>query len=82
MKNIEKPETLIIKIPERPGEVRRHISSTEKAEKILNFKAKTNFSEGIQKTIDWYKINNPWWKKLEWMKEVPIKLRDGQIVMY
>lgn len=77
-----KPKNLITKIPARPGEVKKHISSKEKAKRLLNFEAKTTFEEGMAKTIEWYKNNLTWWKKLEWMKEVPITLEDGTVVMY
>lgn len=47
----------------RPGQVQRHIASTEKANKLLGWKAKTNFEDGIKRTIEWYVTNEEWWKK-------------------
>ncbi|PIQ77087.1 epimerase [Candidatus Peregrinibacteria bacterium CG11_big_fil_rev_8_21_14_0_20_46_8] len=79
---LEKPKSLIMQTPARPGEVKQHISSTEKAAKVLEWTATTKFEDGIVKTINWYKNNADWWKKLEWMKEVPITLEDGSVVMY
>lgn len=77
-----KPRDLIKTSSQRPGEVKKHISSTEKAEKLLGWKAKTKFEDGIMETIEWYKKHTDWWKKLAWMKEVPITLKDGRVVMY
>ena len=31
--------------------------SVEKAKTILNWKAKTNLKDGIEKTVEWYKLN-------------------------
>lgn len=42
---------------ERPGDVRRLLAGTELAKKLIDFKVKTNFEEGLKKTIDWYKAN-------------------------
>jgi dTDP-glucose 4,6-dehydratase len=67
---------------ERFGQVQNHISSTDKAEKILGFRAKTAFGEGLQKTIEWYKNNRHLWEKQMAMRKVPVKAKDGKIVWY
>lgn len=82
LQSMGKSKDFITKTPERPGEVKKHISCTQKAKKLLGFTAKTTFEEGIKKTIAWYSFHSTWWKKLEWMKEIPIKLEDGTIVYY
>lgn len=79
---MDKPESLITYIPDRPGQVETHISSTEKAKKLLNWEAKTSIEDGLKQTIDWYKHNEAWWKELEWMKQVPIQTADGKVWMY
>ena len=38
------------------GQPRRRLD-TSKAEKEFGFKAKTNFNEGLKKTVEWYKNN-------------------------
>jgi UDP-glucose 4-epimerase len=38
----------------RPGDVMRHLASIELAKKLLGFKPKTSFSEGMVKTVNWY----------------------------
>jgi len=71
--------TPITNIGDRPGQVQRHISSTDKALKLLGWKAQTNIEEGLAKTIDWYKNNREWWTKLRWMRHVLIKTKDGKV---
>lgn len=76
---LNKPKGLITHIGDRPGQVKRHVSSTEKAFQILGWKAETDFDHGITKVIEWYQQNPSWWQKLLWMRRVPIKTRDGRI---
>jgi dTDP-glucose 4,6-dehydratase len=79
LETLGKPKSLITQIGNRPGQVSRHISSTEKASNILGWKAPTDFVDGLQRTIDWYRQNPAWWQKLLWMRHVPIKTRDGRV---
>jgi UDP-glucose 4-epimerase len=44
--------------PKRPGDVLHHLGDITLAKKILNYSPKTNLSEGLQKTINWYKNNS------------------------
>ena len=76
---LKKPKSLITHIGDRPGQVKRHISSTDKAVQILGWKAAMDFDEGIIKTISWYQQNPDWWRKQLWMRHVPIRTRDGRI---
>lgn len=68
-------------IDNRPGQVDLHISSTEKARRLLGWKAKTDLDTGLARTIDWYRQNEAWWRKLEWMQHVPIEMPDGRLVL-
>ena len=72
----------MIFMEERFGQVQNHISSTEKAEKLLGFKAKVLFEEGLEKTIKWYKENRQHWEKQISMRKVPVKNRKGEIIWY
>jgi len=74
-----KPKSLLTRVGDRPGQVKRHVSSTEKSSTVLGWKAQTTFQEGLPRTIEWYKQNPGWWQKLLWMRHVPIKTRDGKI---
>ncbi len=74
-----KPKALITQVGDRPGQVKRHISSTKKAAHVLGWKAEIDFADGLARTIKWYQQNPDWWHKLLWMRHVPIKTRDGKI---
>jgi dTDP-glucose 4,6-dehydratase len=76
---LNKPKSLITNMADRPGQVKRHVASTDKALQLLDWKAETDFDQGITKTIEWYQQNPDWWQKLLWMRRVPIKTRDGKV---
>jgi dTDP-glucose 4,6-dehydratase len=57
-----KPRSLKEHIPERPGQVDRHIGSTEKARALTGWHARTPFDEGLARTVAWYRENEAWWK--------------------
>src|SRR5690242_18456760 len=44
---LDKPASLKAFVPERPGQVDRHIGSTEKAQRLLGWRARTSFEEGL-----------------------------------
>jgi dTDP-glucose 4,6-dehydratase len=52
-------------VSQRPGQVDRHISSTEPARKLLSgWEASTILSHGIESTARWYASNRSWWERL------------------
>jgi dTDP-glucose 4,6-dehydratase len=57
-----KPESLKSFVDERPGQVDRHIGSTAKAERLLGWQARTSFEEGLARTVEWYRLNDGWWR--------------------
>jgi len=64
------PESLIEYVTDRPGQVSRHISSTEKAKRLLNFETTVSLDEGLKRTVEFYTRNRQWWSKFLWMKEL------------
>ncbi|MGB3976467.1 MAG: GDP-mannose 4,6-dehydratase [bacterium] len=82
LKEMDLPESLISFVGNRPGQVDLHRATTQKAKELLGWEAKTSVTEGLKKTIDWYRNNEDWWKELEWMKHVPIKTTDGKVEMH
>jgi dTDP-glucose 4,6-dehydratase len=62
LEQLGKPASLKVHLPERPGQVDRHIGSTEKAERLLGWRAGTSFGDGLARTIAWYQQNRPWWE--------------------
>jgi dTDP-glucose 4,6-dehydratase len=59
-----KPQDLKAHVPERLGQVDRHIGSTEKIERLTGWRARTSFDEGLARTIDWYRDNEAWWREV------------------
>ena len=57
-----KPSSLKTFVTERPGQVDRHIGSTEKMERLTGWRARTSFEEGLARTIAWYRENEAWWR--------------------
>jgi dTDP-glucose 4,6-dehydratase len=57
-----KPASLKRHVEERPGQVHRHIGSTEKAERLLGWRARTSLEEGLARTVAWYRDNEAWWR--------------------
>jgi dTDP-glucose 4,6-dehydratase len=51
-------------VAERPGQVRRHVGSTEKAERLLGWRARTHFEDGLERTVAWYRENEAWWRAI------------------
>src|SRR5918996_1454429 len=59
---LDKPRSLKTHVPERPGQVDRHIGSTEKMERLTGWRAQTSFEEGLERTVAWYRENASWWR--------------------
>jgi dTDP-glucose 4,6-dehydratase len=57
-----KPASLRVHVDERPGQVRRHIGSTDKIAELCGWRARTSFEEGLARTVAWYRDNEPWWR--------------------
>jgi dTDP-glucose 4,6-dehydratase len=57
-----KPADLTLHIEERPGQVDRHIGSTERAAALLGWRARTTFEDGLERTVAWYRENEAWWR--------------------
>jgi dTDP-glucose 4,6-dehydratase len=57
-----KPQELRQHVVERPGQVDRHIGSTEKAERLLGWRSRTAFENGLERTVAWYRDNEAWWR--------------------
>ncbi len=64
-------------VKDRPGHDRRYAVDWSKINKELDWKPEFGFDEWLEKTIDWYKKNEWWWRPL---KEEAEKLyeRTGQ----
>ena len=64
LKHLNKPESLIKYVTDRPGHDRRYAIDPTKIETELGWKPEYNFDTGIVKTIEWYLENEDWWKHI------------------
>ncbi|MBQ4062410.1 MAG: dTDP-glucose 4,6-dehydratase [Christensenellaceae bacterium] len=64
LKALNKPESLIKFVTDRPGHDMRYAIDPTKIETELGWKPKYNFDTGIQQTIQWYLDNKEWWQNI------------------
>ncbi len=60
LKSLNKPESLMTSVKDRPGHDRRYAIDHTKITKELGWKPKVTFEEGIEKTIQWNLDNKDW----------------------
>ena len=60
LKQLNKPESLITYVTDRPGHDLRYAIDSSKAEKELNWNRTYTFEEGIKETVEWYMNNQEW----------------------
>ncbi|MCI0471656.1 MAG: GDP-mannose 4,6-dehydratase, partial [Candidatus Aminicenantes bacterium] len=60
-----KGEEMIEYVRDRPGHDRRYAIDFSKIKTELDWEPKTNFDEGMKITVNWYKDNKDWWKKIK-----------------
>jgi dTDP-glucose 4,6-dehydratase len=51
-------------VDERPGQVDRHLGSTEKMARLTGWRARASFAEGLERTVAWYRENEGWWRSV------------------
>jgi dTDP-glucose 4,6-dehydratase len=64
LKALDKPESLITYVKDRPGHDRRYAIDPTKIHNELGWLPETKFEDGIKKTIEWYLANKPWWEHI------------------
>jgi len=79
LSELGKPESLIQYLNDRPGQVEEHIADASKANRILGWKYKTEFEEGLMKTIRWSQDNRELWKEMLWMRTIPTVTASGEV---
>jgi dTDP-glucose 4,6-dehydratase len=62
---LEEFTKLITFVADRPGHDLRYSLDWSESEKELGWKPKTPFTEGIQRTVEWYLNNQDWWQHLQ-----------------
>ena len=64
LKALDKPESLIKYVKDRPGHDRRYAIDPTKIHNELGWLPETKFADGIKKTIQWYLDNKEWWETI------------------
>ena len=61
---MERPESLIRHVADRPGHDRRYAIDCAKAERELGWKVRVDFSEGLSDTVRWYRAHSGWVERI------------------
>jgi len=61
---LNKPESLIQPITDRPGHDRRYALDCSKI-KTLGWASQHNFEQAVEATVKWYVDNEDWWRKIK-----------------
>ena len=62
---LNKPESLIRYVADRPGHDRRYAIDDGKIERDLGWTRTRRFDEGLRATVEWYRANEPWWRAIK-----------------
>lgn len=65
LKIMGKDESFIEHVKDRLGHDRRYAVDWSKIEKELGWKPLHDFDERLEKTVEWYKTNEKWWKDVK-----------------
>jgi len=65
LRTLNRPESLIRHVDDRPGHDRRYALDTTKIRTRLGFTPRVRFDEGAERTIRWYSENRGWWEKVK-----------------
>ena len=68
LKYLDKPESLIKHVADRPGHDRRYSVDTTKL-RALGWRPEHPFEDGLRETVEWYRDNQSWWRKAKEQKE-------------
>ncbi len=65
LRQLERPESLIRFVKDRPGHDRRYAIDCSKVETELGWKRRWTFEEGLAATIRWYREHAEWWQRVK-----------------
>jgi dTDP-glucose 4,6-dehydratase len=57
---LDRPESLIQPVPDRPGHDRRYAIDNTKAQGELQWQPQVEFAQGLQQTVAWYRTHPEW----------------------
>ena len=57
-------EKQITFVEDRPGHDQRYAIDASKIKRELNWEPQVDLETGLRQTIEWYLVNQDWWKKI------------------
>jgi dTDP-glucose 4,6-dehydratase len=64
LKLVGKPESLLKYVPDREGHDKRYAMNCDKL-RALGWEREFDFESGLENTVNWYKNNEWWWRKIK-----------------
>ena len=64
LRTMEKPESLITYVKDRPGHDRRYAIDAGKIKRELGWQPAVTFEQGLPKTVEWYLSHESWWQRI------------------
>jgi len=65
LRRLDKPESLIRFVADRPGHDRRYAMDFSKLQRELGWQPIVGFEEGMNQTISWYIEHDAWWLRIK-----------------
>jgi dTDP-glucose 4,6-dehydratase len=65
LKLLDKPESLIKHVADRPGHDRRYSLTNDKLRADFGWEPSTDFEQAMRETVQWYVDNAWWWRKIK-----------------
>jgi dTDP-glucose 4,6-dehydratase len=65
LKLLGKPESLITYVKDRPGHDRRYAIDCSKIQREWSWQSEVEFSDGLGRTIEWYKSHQDWMREIK-----------------
>jgi dTDP-glucose 4,6-dehydratase len=62
---LNKPESLISFVVDRPGHDHRYAMDITRISSTLGWHPTVSFAEGLRRTVDWYVANESWWRRVQ-----------------
>jgi dTDP-glucose 4,6-dehydratase len=64
LEHLDKSDSLIEFVKDRPGHDRRYAINSKKIKNELGWQPSFEFSKALKETINWYKKNKNWWERI------------------
>lgn len=78
LKTLNKPESLIKYVKDRPGHDRRYSMNCDKIKNEVGWTSRYNFKESLEETIKWYINNRAWWRKIKTKQKEYLEFYEKQ----